>query len=161
VSEIVWAEPCPHCERYFTNLSAHASRPCGRATVDVLTMRVPELALDRWAEMFWDRVDRRGPADCWHWLNAKISTGAGNVGVPKPFRAKLGAPKSGLMLAHRIAWVLVNGRPIPDGGVICHTCHAARDCCNPAHLYLGNHHENMNDEAVKHRQRRVVRGSQP
>ncbi len=40
-------------------------------------------------------------------------------------------------LAHRVAWVLANGRPVPAGHVIDHVAAAGcvhRDCVNPGHL---------------------------
>ncbi len=58
-------------------------------------------------------------SDCILWEGRLNSTGYGAVGSKR--------------LAHRIAWVEANGRPIPDGHQIHHTCHV-RACVNPDHL---------------------------
>ena len=46
--------------------------------------------------------------------------------------------------AHRVAWELDRG-PIPDGMLVCHVDDHNRLCCNPEHLYLGNHKTNAAD----------------
>ena len=54
-----------------------------------------------------------------------------------------------MVLAHRAVWSALNGT-IPAGGEICHSCDTPL-CCNPAHLFLGNHATNMRDMAAKGR----------
>jgi hypothetical protein len=56
------------------------------------------------------------------------------------------------LMAHRAAWIARHG-PIADGLEVCHRCDERR-CCNPDHLYLGSHAENMAEMKVK---RRAVR----
>lgn len=53
------------------------------------------------------------------------------------------------MKAHRLAWIIQNG-PIPDGLHVLHTCDNP-PCCNPEHLFLGTHQDNMTDASVKGR----------
>ena len=51
--------------------------------------------------------------------------------------------------AHRFAWMLCNG-PIPKGKIVMHTCDVPL-CVNPAHLRLGDPHENSSDMVKKGR----------
>ena len=50
--------------------------------------------------------------------------------------------------AHRAAWLLTFGNPIPDH--VCHRCDT-RLCCNPAHLFAGTAQINMDDMWAKGR----------
>lgn len=74
---------------------------------------------------FWDRVDRRGPDDCWPWkkfVAPEVGAGKGGYGIYLRY------------LAHRVAYTLGKG-PIPPGRLVTHTCDC-RICCNPAHLVV-------------------------
>lgn len=51
--------------------------------------------------------------------------------------------------AHRAAYKLFKG-DIPKGMCVCHTCDIPL-CCNPEHLFLGTHKENMEDRNLKGR----------
>lgn len=48
--------------------------------------------------------------------------------------------------SHRVAYILAHGA-IPDGLEVLHSCIRTRACCNPAHLSLGTHQDNMNDRS--------------
>jgi hypothetical protein len=52
-------------------------------------------------------------------------------------------------MTHRLAWVARHG-PIAQGLEVCHRCDERR-CCNPDHLYLGSHAENMAEMKAKRR----------
>ena len=82
-------------------------------------------------------VTRGEPADCWEFTGCRLR-GYGQLGVE-------GVPK----LTHRIAWEEAHG-PIPDGLWVLHHCDNP-PCCNPAHLYLGTHADNMRDMAERGR----------
>ena len=52
--------------------------------------------------------------------------------------------------AHRVAWERANGMAVPEGTFVLHgkdrRC-VSRACCNPHHLYLGTHQQNMDDRS--------------
>lgn len=98
--------------------------------------------LDGFVTRFNDRLDRR--ADCWYWTGARKTNGYGNV----CFRGKW-------FQAHRVMWVIHNGA-IPDGIMVLHRCDN-RACCNPKHLFLGTHTDNMRDMVAKGRGRLIAR----
>jgi hypothetical protein len=52
--------------------------------------------------------------------------------------------------AHRLAWMLHSGGPVPDGLDVLHRCHV-RLCVNPEHLKLGTNSDNMRDWVAKRR----------
>ncbi len=86
-------------------------------------------------ERFWSRVNIKSKDDCWEWQAATDKNGYGRLGYKE---------KSG-QGAHRVSWELVNG-PIPDGLWVLHKCDNTK-CCNPNHLYLGTHIDNVKDVA--------------
>ncbi len=88
-------------------------------------------------ELFWSKVERRGPDECWPWKAARTPLGYGRL------RYHMEGWK-----AHRLAWTLTNG----DAGdmQVCHSCDNP-PCCNPAHLFLGTAKDNMQDMARKGR----------
>jgi len=88
-------------------------------------------------ERFWEKVDVRGPDECWPWTRKHNPKGYGQ------FR------KDKMVQAHRMAWELTNG-PIPDGLDVLHTCDNP-PCCNPHHLFLGTNDDNMRDMNSKGR----------
>lgn len=70
---------------------------------------------------------------CWIWLGQENHKGYGRI---RP----VGNRK---YYTHRFAWEMKNGE-IPQDKMVLHKCDI-RTCCNPDHLYLGTHQENMRD----------------
>ena len=90
---------------------------------------------------FWSFVDKQEDG-CWVWKGAKHRDGYGRANVKK-------AGKTLIRIAHRIAWEFTYGA-IPADRDVCHSCDE-RLCCNPQHLWLGTHQQNMGDMARKGR----------
>jgi len=100
------------------------------------------------AEKFWASVDRRSPDGCWEWAHARSPLGYGKAHIGR-------GHVTPVVLAHRVAWALANGE-IPDGLLVLHRCDNP-PCCNPAHLFLGTHEDNMRDMRSKGRSNVGVR----
>lgn len=97
-------------------------------------------------QRFWAKVDRRETHQCWPWRGAY-----NNRSKHGQFAWRNSEPRRrGVLVgAHRAAWLLTHG-PIPDGLHVCHRCDYP-PCCNPAHLFLGTHQDNMRDSVQKGR----------
>jgi hypothetical protein len=105
-----------------------------------------ELA-QKYIDRFWSRVDISGGENaCWEWQGGRTIEGYGGYNTPLT---------SG---AHRHAYYFAY-RELPGGLLVCHHCDNP-PCCNPKHLFLGTHLDNMRDKARKNR-RRVVREMTP
>jgi len=92
---------------------------------------------------FEAKVDRSGPGECWTWTGYRDRDGYGSI--------RIGA-RCGQTLAHRVAWVLANREPIPEGKVIRHECDYP-PCVNPAHLLIGTDADNWRDAIERGRAR--------
>ncbi len=92
-------------------------------------------------ERFWKRVKVCEPEECWPFQGyINPDTGYGMLRVNAPRRVEM---------AHRIAWILTYG-PLTKGNWVLHRCDNP-PCCNPRHLFLGDHQINMKDAKEKSR----------
>ena len=90
-------------------------------------------------DRFWEKVDKRGPDECWEWTASTNSKGYG----------RLSSGRGVYLKAHRTAFVLSCG-PIPEDLNVLHTCDNP-PCCNPKHLFLGTFKDNTHDMIRKGR----------
>ena len=81
---------------------------------------------------------RRMPNGCIEWTRSTTKFGYGQIAV-----------EGHTTTTHRLAWKLANG-PIPDGMHVLHHCDNP-PCCNPEHLFVGTHADNMADRDKKGR----------
>ena len=106
----------------------------------------------RWASYrepaFWARVQKADDTACWPW------TGLQKQGPKNPSPYGSLRWKGRTATAHRVAYELTNGE-VPVGAMVLHSCDNSL-CCNPQHLYLGDHARNMRD--MVERGRRVGKG---
>jgi hypothetical protein len=89
------------------------------------------------ADRFWQRTERRGADECWHWTGGHGSAGYGHIWAGNRS-----------LKAHRVAWFLAHCE-WPDL-LVCHHCDNTR-CVNPAHLFLGTCKDNTGDMVSKGR----------
>lgn len=83
---------------------------------------------------FWDRLDTS--SNCWEWTKSCSKSGYGKTYYQgKEWRS------------HRLAYFLTYNI-LPK--MVLHVCDN-RKCCNPFHLFAGDHKDNMKDMAIKGR----------
>lgn len=95
---------------------------------------------------FWAKVDMTGgESACWPWTGYTLPNGYGHAydGTRVPRRA------------HRYAYELASGVS-PGRLQVLHSCDNPV-CCNPAHLRLGSHRDNMDDKLARERNARGER----
>lgn len=136
-------KPCLNCGAEFYITPCHdvggtspEKKFCGSVCVNAYRKR-PEVVEAR----FWERVDKRGPDECWPYLGS--ITSKHGYGCSAFHGRVLGA--------HRVAWMLTKGA-IPDGLAVLHKCDN-RICCNTAHHFLGTWKDNSDDKIKKGRYR--------
>lgn len=76
-------------------------------------------------------------AGCWEWKGSRSEKGYGLIKVDGKSRR-----------AHRVAAMLWLGFDIDSDLYICHKCDNP-PCCNPDHLFIGTHQDNMLDRVIK------------
>lgn len=135
---------CQHCNKTFTMFRSYVARGEGRFCSRAC--QHPRLPLI----IKFAQYAHIGTAnECWEWQGGKCRDGYGTL---RDSRKAQGDTLS----SHRVAYALFNGE-IPDGMHVRHTCDNPA-CCNPNHLELGTHADNMRDmnERMRNQQRRLT-----
>jgi len=92
-------------------------------------------------EKFWKHVAVGLPDACWEWQGARSK----GKGYGRFYDC-------GEVSAHRKAWELHHGQPVPSGLNVCHSCDNP-PCCNPAHLRVDTQSGNIRERDQKRRGR--------
>lgn len=98
-------------------------------------------------EVLWSKVDKRGEDECWPWKGTLKDDGYGRVQID-----------DWNYYAHRVIFNLANPGLIElkapknsdESGFLMHSCDNP-SCCNPKHLKVCTHAENMADKVAKGR----------
>lgn len=94
--------------------------------------------------MFFAKVERREPAECWPWLAATSEYGYGQLMCVLAGRTRA-------LKATRVMWMFTYGAWPGDLDVL-HSCDNP-PCVNPAHLHLGDARLNAKEMVERGRQR--------
>lgn len=108
---------------------------------DGIVRKIPRpRTLDESIAIFWTRVDRKGPDECWPWIG-RIKSEEWPYGI---FWNGTNEIK-----AHRFSYLITNGE-IKRGHTVMHKCDNPI-CVNPAHLTSGTQAKNLEDARNKNR----------
>jgi len=95
------------------------------------------------SQRFWSKVDKKDPTECWEWTAALHRLGYGQF--------RVGGKYGKIVASHRVAMALTDDN-FDEAKHCLHRCDNRR-CCNPMHIWLGDHDENMKDASTKDRMR--------
>lgn len=111
-----------------------------RRGLDLHAPIVTKLHTDDLSERLRLYAPEGGPDECWEWTRGKGRGGYGSMNIGN----------GRIRPAHIVAWELANGRKVPKGLVVRHTCDNP-PCTNPAHLLIGTHADNCADKMERNR----------
>jgi len=87
----------------------------------------------------WAKIEIGQQKECWEWKGAKDRLDYGRFSINRKMYG-----------AHRTIYGICYGE-IPYNLEVCHKCDNP-SCCNPSHLFLATHADNMKDMVKKNRQ---------
>lgn len=142
---------CRNCGKTFSSLPSAVSRGRGKYCSRACKYEDFRIPL---ADRFWSKIDKNGPIPehrpelgrCWIWVARSWAHGYGKIKVEGKWIG-----------SHRVAWLLEIGQ-ITDDLFVLHKCDNPA-CCNPSHLFLGTHEDNMADMVKKGRARGEARNA--
>jgi len=142
---------CEYCGKAFlprrSTFAKYCSNTCSNHANRYLCPRGKRPKRNPIEPRLWPQINKDAPNGCWEWTGALTENGYGYIGY-----------QGDNIMVHRLVWELTNG-PIPDGHLTCHKCDVNyppgdktyRRCCNPEHLFVGTHTDNMQDMHNKQR----------
>jgi hypothetical protein len=101
------------------------------------------------SKRFWSKVCVKSSEDCWEWTAALHKLGYGQF--------RVGGKYGKIVSSHRVA-VALSGDLLDEEKHCLHICDN-RKCCNPMHIRLGDHTENMKDASIRNRMNGVRVGN--
>lgn len=101
------------------------------------TIEIPELT-NKDKERFFSKIRKGAEDECWPWIAGKTGPGYGEFKL-----------KGKVYSSSRITYFLEFGEISEDLDCL-HSCDNP-PCCNPFHLFLGSHKDNMDDKYSKGR----------
>lgn len=100
------------------------------------------------SERFWSKIKFRKPDECWEWQRCRRGSNW--------YGCFLHLNKEGIyrnIAAHRYMYIHLFGEITNKELLVLHKCDNPI-CCNPNHLWLGTHRNNMDDKVSKNRQQK-------
>ena len=95
------------------------------------------LSDEEFENWFWKMISQNKVSGCWNWIGLLSGTGYGRFRKDRRHWS-----------AHRFVSKILTGEDTDLE--VCHTCDNPK-CCNPSHLFLGTHGDNMRDCVSKGR----------